>query len=58
MKLFAFLVAAVLFVGSFALFSYAFSFGDSLLAALVFLGGIAAVALSLAIPFHLLRRLD
>jgi hypothetical protein len=58
MKLFAFLVALALFVGSFVLFGFAFTFGESALAGLTFFGGVAAVSLSLAIPFHVLQRLD
>jgi uncharacterized membrane protein len=58
MKLFAFLVALVFFVGSFLLFGYAFSFGDSVTALLLFFAGVIAVAISLAIPFHVLERLD
>lgn len=58
MKLFAFLVALVLFVGSFVLFGYAFSFGESFAAFAMFFAGIVAVSLSLVIPFHVLERLD
>ena len=57
MKLFAFLVALILFVGSFVLFSYAFSVPEAA-AGWVFFSGIAAVSLSLAIPFHLLGKAD
>ena len=57
MKLFAFLVAIVLFVGSFVLFYYAFSVPEAA-AGWVFFSGIAAVALSLAIPFHILGSRD
>jgi hypothetical protein len=57
MKVFAFLVSLALFLGGLALFGYAFTFGPDL-HTLVFVGGIAAVSLSLMIPFHLLERLD
>lgn len=57
MKVFAFLVSLALFLGGLALFGYAFTFGPDL-HTLVFAGGIAAVSLSLMIPFHLLERLD
>lgn len=58
MKLFAFLVATALFVGSFLLFGYAFTIDVDPWRAIVFAAGIAAVALSLAIPFHLLEKFD
>jgi hypothetical protein len=57
MKLFAFLVALILFVGSFVLFGYAFSVPEAA-APWLFFSGIAAVSLSLAIPFHLLQKTD
>ena len=57
MKLFAFLVSLVLLVGSFALFGYAFSFGDPLNLWL-FLAGIGAASLAFAIPFHVLEKFD
>jgi hypothetical protein len=57
MKIFAFLVALALFVGSFLLFGYAFAVGPGWDTAL-FAGGLIAVALSLAIPFHLLEKFD
>lgn len=57
MKVIAFLVSLALFLGGFALFGYAFVFpeGWNLWG---FFGGILAVALSLAIPFHLMGRTD
>ena len=57
MKLFAFLVALILFVGSFALFGYAFSVPEAA-SPWMFFGGIVAVCVSLAIPFHLLQKAD
>ena len=57
MKVFAFLVSLALFLGGFALFGYSFEFVDGWNTA-AFLGGIAAIAVSLAIPFHLLERFD
>lgn len=57
MKLFAFLVALVLFLGGFALFGYAFAF-EGPWNIVSFAGGIAAVSLSLMIPFHFLGRAD
>jgi hypothetical protein len=57
MKVFAFLVSLGLFLGGFALFGYAFSFPEGLNTA-SFLGGIAAISISLMIPFHLLERFD
>lgn len=57
MKVVAFLVALVLFVGSLALFGFAFNLDESWRAP-AFAVGILGVSLSLAIPFHLLRRAD
>ena len=57
MKVFAFLVSIVLFLGGIALFGYAFAFGPEW-HTLAFGGGIAAISLSLMIPFHLMERLD
>jgi cytochrome b subunit of formate dehydrogenase len=57
MKVFAFLVSFVLFVGGILMFGYAFAAGPEW-HTLVFSGGIAAISLSLIIPFHLLERLD
>ena len=57
MKLFAFLVALAFFVGSFFLFGYSFTVVDHWNTVL-FLCGLAAIAISLAIPFHLLEKLD
>ena len=57
MKVFAFLVSFVLFVGGILLFGHAFAVGPEW-HTLVFAGGIAAISVSLMIPFHLLERLD
>jgi len=57
MKVFAFLVSFVLFVGGILLFGFAFAFAPEW-HALGFAGGIAAISLALMIPFHLLERLD
>lgn len=57
MKVFVFLIALALFLASFVLFGYAFTV-DAPWHAIMFSGGILAVCLSLAIPFHLLERTD
>ena len=57
MKVFAFLVALAFFVGSFLLFGYSFAV-EGAWQPVLFYGGIAAVAISLAIPFHLLEKFD
>jgi hypothetical protein len=57
MKMFAFLVAIVLFLGGLALFGYAFAFVDPW-RAIAFVGGILAVSVSLMIPFHFLGRAE
>ena len=58
MKVFAFLVALAFFVGSFLLFGYAFAVEPGGWQYILFFGGLAAVAISLAIPFHLLEKFD
>jgi hypothetical protein len=58
MKIFAFLVALAFFVGSFALFGYSFDAEPGFWQYALFSGGLLAVAVSLAIPFHLLEKLD
>ena len=57
MKVFAFLVSFVLFVGGILLFGQAFAVAPEW-HTLVFASGIAAISVSLMIPFHLLERLD
>lgn len=57
MKVIAFLVAFAFFAGAFLLFGYAFQAGPGWDTAL-FSGGLLAVAISLAIPFHLLEKFD
>lgn len=57
MKAFAFLVSLVLFLGGLLMFGYAFALGDDW-ATVVFCGGIAAICVSLMIPFHFLQRAD
>ncbi|HWH98068.1 MAG TPA: hypothetical protein VNS80_06850 [Pseudolysinimonas sp.] len=57
MKVFVFLVSLALFLGGLALFGYAFAV-DPHWHTLTFAAGIAAISVSLMIPFHLLERLD
>ncbi len=57
MKLFAFLVSFILVVGSFLLFSYAFSVPEAA-AGWLFFSGIVAVALGLLIPLQVLGKAD
>ena len=57
MRVFVFLVAFAIFVGSLLLMGYAFA-GPVAWAALTFFAGIIGVSISLAIPFHLLSRTD
>jgi hypothetical protein len=57
MKVFVFLVAFAVFVGSLLLMGYAFAVPVAW-AALMFFAGIVGVAIALAIPFHLLTRTD
>ena len=56
MNVFAFLIAIVLFVGGLALFAYSFyAVGFE---GVMFVGGILAVAASIALPVHVLKRID
>lgn len=57
MKLLAFVVALVLFVGGMLLFGFAFNAAEAA-APWVFFSGIAAICVSLAIPFHFLGRAE
>jgi hypothetical protein len=50
----AFTVALLLFIGGMVLFGYALEVKG--FEAIMFTGGIAAVALAMAIPFHFLKR--
>jgi hypothetical protein len=54
MNVIAFLVAFAFFVGGLFLFGYAFEVPAW--EAVMFLGGIACVSISLVIPFHILGR--
>ena len=58
MKVFVFLVAFVLFLASFPLFGYAFTFDNGFWQATMFFAGILAVCAAFAIPFHLLSRTE
>ncbi len=52
MKVIVFIIALAFFVGGMLLMGYAFTLTAGM--AIMFFGGIIAVAISLAIPFHLL----
>ena len=56
MKVFAFIVALVVFLGSLYLFSLAFAVPG--FEALIFAAGIIGVSISFAIPFHILKRVQ
>lgn len=57
MKVFAFLVALAIFVGSLFAFGYSFAV-EGAWQFVLFGGGILGVALALGIPFHLLEKFD
>lgn len=57
MKLFAFLVAFLSFAGGLALFGYSFAFPPEW-QAIGFAGGIIAISIAIAIPAHLLPKLN
>jgi hypothetical protein len=52
MNVFYFIIAFVIFLGGLALFAFAFDVPQ--FQALMFVGGIAAISISLAIPFHII----
>ena len=56
MKIVAFLIALVFFVGGMVLFGYAF--GPDVQHGLVFFAGIICIAFSIVLPVHVLKRLD
>lgn len=56
MNIVAFAIGTVLFIGGILLFGYAWD-GTNFSAAM-FMGGLAAISASIAIPFHLLKRID
>ncbi|MES1170333.1 MAG: hypothetical protein ABUL47_06580 [Leifsonia sp.] len=56
MNLVAFLVALVLFIGGLALMGYAFTFEG--FEGPTFVAGILAVSAALALPVHVLKRVD
>ena len=56
MNVVAFLIAIALFIGG--LFLMGYSFYVEGLEILMFLGGILAVSLSIALPVHILKRID
>lgn len=56
MNVFAFLIAIALFVGGLVLFAYSFYVVGY--EGVMFVGGILAVSASIALPVHLLKRID
>jgi hypothetical protein len=52
----SFVIGAVLFVGGIVLFGYAWD--GTVFHPAVFVGGLVAISASIAIPFHLLKRVD
>ena len=54
MKIVAFVIAMILFLGGLTLMGYAFQLKSG--EAIMFFGGIVAVALALAIPFQFLGK--
>lgn len=56
MKIVAFIIAFAFFVGGFLLMGYAFapSSGNGIM----FFSGIISIVIALAIPFHVLKRID
>ena len=56
MNILAFIVGATLFVGGIVLFGY--SWDGTVFSAPVFAAGLIAITASIAIPFHILTRVD
>lgn len=56
MNILAFIVGATLFVGGIVLFGY--SWDGTVFSAPVFAAGLIAITASIAIPFHILKRVD
>ena len=56
MNIIAFVVGAVLFVGGIVLFGY--SWDGTNFDPFTFVGGVLVISASIAIPFHLLKRID
>ena len=56
MRIIAFVIALAFFLGGLMLMGYAFGAGGA--AFLMFFGGILAVAVSIVIPVHILKRID
>lgn len=56
MNVVAFVVGIVLFVGGIVLFAY--SWDGTVFMPVFFIIGILAISASIAIPFHLLKRID
>ncbi|MHB1172632.1 MAG: hypothetical protein ACYCZY_09090 [Lacisediminihabitans sp.] len=56
MHIVAFFIAFALFLGGIVLMGY--SFGTAGDPGLMFFGGIVAVAVSIVIPIHILKRID
>ncbi len=54
MKIVAYVIAMILFLGGMTLMGFAFQLTEGM--AIMFFGGIVAVSLALAIPFHLLGK--
>ncbi len=56
MRIIAFVIALAFFLGGLTLMAYAFGAGGAEF--LMFFGGILAVAVSIVIPVHILKRID
>lgn len=56
MNVFAFVIALALFIGGMAMFAYSFyAVGFE---GVMFVGGILAVSAAIALPVHVLKRID
>lgn len=56
MNIVSFVIGAVLFIGGIIMFGY--SWDGTVFDPFVFAGGILAISAGIAIPFHLLKRVD
>lgn len=58
MKIIAFIIAMVFFVGGMTLLGYAFEPNDSVARFIMFFAGILAFTIALAVPMSILKRIE
>lgn len=58
MKIIAFVIAMVFFIGGMTLLGYAFEPNDSAARFIMFFGGILSITIALAVPMSILKRIE